>query len=342
MLNIKEIMKRYLIWLTVAASVLTICACLSCCDRTDKKPAGQPEKVTIAYSAATDAVLAEVAQRQGYYLQEGLDATPLMRSYGKAALQEVLDGKADFATVADTPVMFAIMNGEKISVIATIQTTINGNAIVARKDRGILVPKDLKGRKIGVTSSTTGDFFMDIFLALHGMSRKDVKVVSLSPSALPGALVNGDVDAVSAFTFYLIQSQMKLGEKGITFYDKDLYTFTFNIVATQEFIRNNPGKVLKLLRALIKAEEFVRRNPEEAQKNISDYSRVDMAMVRRLWTGTSHRVALDQSLVLSLEDESQWAIKNRLTKATKIPNYLDYIYFDGLKAVKPDAVRILR
>lgn len=26
----------------------------------------------------------------------------------------------------------------------------------------------------------------------------------------------------------------------------------------------------------------------------------------------------------------------------KVPNYLDYIYFDGLKSVKPEALRILR
>jgi len=335
-------MKKHIIEIAVLVAALAMCACLLSCGRNDQKPASQPEKVTIAYSAATDAVLAEIAQRQGYYLQEGLEAKPIMRAYGKAALQAVLDGEADFATVADPPVMFAIMRGEKISVIATIQTNTNGNAIVARKDRGIISPKDLKGRKIGVTPGTTGDFFMDIFLSLNGISRKDVKVVSLSPDKLPGALVNGDVDAVSTFTIYLIQSQMKLGEKGITFYDENIYTFTFNIVATQEFIRNNPEKVKKLLRALIKAEELVKLNPDGAQKIIAAYSGLDIAMVRRLWTDTSHRVALDQKLILALEDESHWAIKNKLTKATKIPNYLDYIYFDGLKSVKPEAVRILR
>jgi NitT/TauT family transport system substrate-binding protein len=340
MLNNKHIVNRHIARIAALATALTIFACLSACDRA--KPATQPEKVTIAYSAATDAVLAEIAQLKGYYLQEGLEVTPLLRSYGKAALQEVLKGKADFATVADPPVMAAIMNGEQISVIATIQSTINGNAIIARKDKGVLAPKDLKGKRIGVTPGTTGDFFMDIFLALNGMSRKDVKVVRKNPNELPEALLNGDVDAVSAFTLSLIQSQTKLGEKGITFYDKDIYTFTFNVVATQEFIRNNSGKVIKLLRALIKAEEFVKRNPSEAQNIIAEYSRLDMATVRKLWADTSHRVALDQSLVLSLEDESLWAIKNRLTKGKKVPNYLDYIYFDGLKSVKPEAVRILR
>ena len=46
---------------------------------------------------------------------------------------------------------------------------------------------------------------------------------------------------------------------------------TFNVVATQEFIRKNPGKVKKLLRALIKAEEFVKQNPDEAQKIVAGF-----------------------------------------------------------------------
>ncbi|MGC2062430.1 MAG: NrtA/SsuA/CpmA family ABC transporter substrate-binding protein [Thermodesulfovibrionales bacterium] len=328
--------------LSAAVLALAIVPVLFACTRTDQKSAGPTEKITIAYSAATEAVLAEVAQQQGYYLQEGLEATPLLRSFGKAALKEVLDGKADFATVAEPPVVFTIMNGEKIAVVATIQTTTNGNAIIARKDKGILTPKDLKGRKIGVTPGTTGDFFMDSFLAMHGISKKDVKVISLSPNELSTALVNGDVDAVSAFTLYLIQLEKKLGEKGITFYDKDLYTFSFNIVATQEFIRNNPGKVKKLLQSLIKAEKFVKQNPDEAQRIIADYSRLDMAVVRGLWTDTTHRVSLDQSLVFSLEDVSRWAINSGLTDSKKVPNYLDFIYFDGLRSVKPEAVRILR
>ena len=66
------------------------------------KPAAPPEQVTIAYSATTDAVLAEVAQAQGYYLQEGLQATAHLHPYGKLALKEMLEGKADFATVAET------------------------------------------------------------------------------------------------------------------------------------------------------------------------------------------------------------------------------------------------
>ena len=136
--------------------------------------------------------------------------------------------------------------------------------------------------------------------------------------------------------------QKKTWRRGIAFYDKDLYTQTFNLVAKQEFIRVHPETVKKMLRALVKAEEFVSRNPADAQKIVADFSRIDLEFLRETWADAVFKVTLDQSLVLAMEDESEWAIKNKLTDMTEVPNYLNFIYFEGLQSVKPEAVRILR
>jgi len=42
------------------------------------------------------------------------------------------------------------------------------------------------------------------------------------------------------------------------------------------------------------------------------------------------------------EDEAQWMIKNNLTTEKCITDFVNYIYVDGLKAVKPEAVSIIR
>lgn len=329
--------------LTVVLSVLVICGFFQACSRTEDKPVVPREKVDIACSTTADTALAVIAQVQGYYQQEGLEVALHLHPYGKPALKEVLEGKADFATVAETPVIFAIMNGEKIALIATIQTSSKNNAIVARKDRGIQTVSDLKGRKLATTLGTTADFYTDAFLAVHGISRKEITVVDLKAEELPDALASGVVDAASIFNPYIIQAQNRLGDRGISFYEENLYTHTFNIVAKQEFIHKNPEKVKKLLRALIKAEEFARNNPEPAQKIVADFSQIDMLLVRKIWADTSFHVGLDQSLVLAMEDETRWAIQEGGGKnGTKVPNYLDFIYFDGLKSVKPEALRILR
>lgn len=335
-------MRRILVRMTVAVLALTTSVCLSACDRTDQKPAGPPEKITIAYATLPETALAQVAQARGYNREEGLEVTARLHPYGKRALEDLLAGNADFATTAETPFMFASMQGEKLAVVATIETSNLSNAILARRDRGILSPEDLKGKKVAVTSGTILDYFLDSVLTIQKISRKDVKVVDLNVGEMADALARGDIDAISTFAHYKVLAQKKLGGQAVTFQNNDIYKETFNVVATQEFIHNNPDKVKKMLRALVRAEEFVKKHPAEAQKSVSDFSGIEIGIIRDIWADTSFDVTLDQTLILALEDESRWAIKRGLTDTSNIPNYLELIYYDGLKSIKPEAVSILR
>src|SRR5208283_5243276 len=128
-----------------------------------------------------------------------LDAIPQVHPFGKIALNAVVEGKADLGTVADTPIVFTVMNGQKIAILATTQTSNRNEAIIARRDRGIAKPADLKGKKIGVPFGTHADFFTDIFLIAHGIDREKVKTIDIKPDEIATALVTGRVDAVSIF-----------------------------------------------------------------------------------------------------------------------------------------------
>ena len=54
------------------------------------------------------------------------------------------------------------------------------------------------------------------------------------------------------------------------------------------------------------------------------------------------RLQLGTALLVSLENETRWAIRNRLSDRKEVPNSLDSLYLDGLKTVKPDAVTVSR
>ncbi|MDO9584114.1 MAG: NrtA/SsuA/CpmA family ABC transporter substrate-binding protein [Desulfomicrobium sp.] len=232
---------------------LAAVTCLFACDWPESKSVAPVEKATIAFSSSHNAFLADVAQVKGFFQQEGLEVTPHLHAYGKLALDDVLAGKADFATVAETPVMFAILNGADLFIIATIHKTKTDDAIVARTDKGIVTPSDLKGRKIAATFGTTSDFFLDVFLAVNAIAREDIELVNLQQEEMAQALAEGKIDAVAAFNPFLLATQKQIGESGTTFYNKKIYTKTFNIVSTKEFVNRNPGKVNKVLRALYRS-----------------------------------------------------------------------------------------
>ncbi len=300
------------------------------------------EKVTIAEAGQPIGALLYIAFENGYFTNEGLDITLKPHTSGRDSLNSVLEGKADLATTAETPIVHALLAGETCYTIATIGTSETNMAVVARKDKGILIPSDLKGKKVGTTSRTNAAFFLDTILILNGISPDDVEIVNLRPEETFDALVGGKVDAVSVWNPHLIRLQKELGDKVVSFYGDGIYIWTWSIVARGNFIAEKPGTILKIVRALVKAEEFTRENPDEAQNIVAYYLKMDRASLSELWGIFNFKIALDQFLLIGFEDQARWAIKNNLTDATEVPNYLDCIYMDALEEVNPEAVTIIR
>ena len=320
---------------------------LVACQKSSPENSGQGvaealRKITVAYTYQPQSTLVHVAVAKGYFSGEQLDVQPLMQTFGKAALQSVLDHQADFATVAETPIMFSMFRGEKIVVISNIESSSSNNAVVARKDAGITVPADLKGKRIGFTPGTTSDFFLDSLLTAHGLRRQEILPVTLNPEAMQEAILAGKVDAVSTWNYPLTLIKHQLGANGVLFYDRQIYTETFNIVVLQDFLRNNPETVKGFLRALIKAEDFVAENPDEAQSIMSAATRIDKSLIREVWNNFNYRVMLDQTLLISLEDEARWAMSNKLTDQSVMPDFSSFIHLDSIKALKPEALRLRR
>jgi NitT/TauT family transport system substrate-binding protein len=61
-----------------------------------------------------------------------------------------------------------------------------------------------------------------------------------------------------------------------------------------------------------------------------------------IWRENQFSLSLDQSLITAIENEARWMIKNKLTAEKSMPNFPDFISEDALKAIKPNAVNIIR
>lgn len=308
-------------------------------------PAEALEQVVIATNTAyvgTCPVLA--AREKGYFANEGILAVVQPRTSGKAAMEAVLQGKADLGTVADIPVMLAGLNKQAVFVIATIFKAEKDHGIVGRKDRGVIAPTDLKGKRIGVTLSTSGHFTLDAFLNRQKLSASEVTMRNYPPEALPAALAQGDIDAAASWEPFLGTMLTQLGSNGVAFYGQDVYESTYSIAGLRDYVASHPETVKKILRALIKGAQFCSDSPDAARSLVPSASKMDAAQLAALkaaWSTYRFGIVLDQGLILALEDEARWAIKNKLGSGTDMPNYLDFIYLDGLESVAPSAVTII-
>lgn len=322
--------------------ILIFIALITGCQKTSTQGTAPLQKITVTYTLQPQSTLIHVAMAKGYFAEEGLEVRPILRTFGKAALQTVLENKSDFATVAETPVMFSVLKGAKIFVVANIEASSTNNAIVARKDSGIEEPGDLKGKRIGFIPGTTSDFFLDSLLTANGLTRKQIRAVPMLPEEMQDAIMAKKVDAVSIWNYPLTLIKHQLGQNGTIFYDREIYTETFNIAAHQDFVRKNPQATRNFLRALIRAENFVAKNPDAAQAIMSSATKVDKELIHEVWNDFNYRVMLDQTLLITLEDETRWAMKNGLTDRTDMPNYMDIIHPDSLRSVKSEAAEMHR
>ncbi len=327
-------------WKIVLTVMLTVA--MAACQKPASQSTAPLQTITVAATYQPENALVHIAVANGYFAGEGLDVRLLMHTFGRQALQSVIENKADFATVAETPIMFNILKGEKIFVLATMVTSTTNNAVLARKDAGIKVPADLLGKRIGFTPGTTSDFFLDSLLTANSLTRQDIQFVSLKPEEMLDAIMAGKVDAVSTWNYPLTHIKQQLGAGGLVFYDRYLYTETFNIAARQDFVRNNMQTVDRFLRALIMAEEFAEKNTDQAQAIVAAATKMDKKLVSEVWNAFTFRVALNQTLLITLEDETRWAMRTQLTQQTVMPDYAKFIYQDSLKAVKPEAVSAIR
>lgn len=311
------------------------------CGRGSQGAADGLKKITFNVSPLLGSAAIYVAHEKGYFEDEGLDVALERYASGQSSLQAVLSGNGEFSAVAETPIAYAAVRGKALAVVATIAKIERASLIVARKDRSISQAADLKGKKIGAVPGTTADFFLHVYLTTSYIDPKEVHLVDLRSEAIVPALLAGDVDAVSTWSPLTIALQDKLGDNAVILDEPGLYALTWNLVVTRDLLRLDPDAIVRVLRAIIRANRFITEQPDEARAVTARNIGADIAAVARQWADTKPTAVLDQDLILDLEDQARWILKREAVVGQQIPNFLDFIDTSALRTVAPDAVRIV-
>jgi NitT/TauT family transport system substrate-binding protein len=175
------------------------------------------------------------------------------------------------------------------------------------------------------------------------MNMRDITLVDVqSPEEWVNAVVNGDIDAIATAQPYAKTAKDRLGANAVIWSLQSNQPLQTQVIAANEWITKHPELVSRFLKSLALAEEYVIRNPAEAQAIVQKRLNLDAAYMETVWSQNQFSLSLDQSLITAMEDEARWMININLTTEKTIPDFLHYIYLDGLEAVKPQSVNIIR
>ncbi len=303
---------------------------------------GKMESIRLGSLALETSSLILIAEDQRFFTGNGLDVSIQYYDTGLGTVNALLNSEVDIAGPAAEYVLVGkLFSNEKIRTIGSIDK-VDYQSIIGRRDCGINSVPDLKGKQIGVIRGTIQEFYVTRFLDLHGISTSDVAFVDIALSQAVDSIVNGEIDAVITVPPYTDTILDTLGSGAALWPTQNSQMTQQLAICRDEWISQHPQLIERFLEALRQAEEYIGGRPDQAKAILRKKLDLTDADVARIWSQNQFSLSLDRSLVLAMEDEARWMMRNNLTLEKQMPDFADYIYEDGLKAVKPEAVHILR
>ena len=288
-----------------------------------------------------------VADAEKLWAKEGLNVTSLGFTSGRLSAEAALAGKADFATTTDSVVALAALQGQKVKVFAEFANSSTQMLVTARRDKGVVQPQDLRGKKFATMFGTAGHYFVNRYLGLHGLTTKDVTVLNLRPPEMISALAQGSIDAF-AWDWWAAEDAAKVEGQGNVHVlssagiDK-VFQSHFVLITNEQTADSKPEVLQAAVRALIGAEQVLNADAEKGAQILAARTRGSIESSRNGLSRNATRVQLAPRLLDDLVLGGQWAISEKLAQAN--PAELRQLYRQAidtraLSAVAADRVKL--
>ncbi|MCM2293174.1 ABC transporter substrate-binding protein [Allorhizobium sp. BGMRC 0089] len=245
------------VWNILNAVSFTLLASLSLASVADAA-----EKLSIGFSTWVGYGPLYIAQKQGFFKDEGLDVDLIKMEDVKTRMPALAAGRIDVAATSVDAVLSFNTQAHPLTYLFAVDDSHGGDGIVARKS--IKTIADLKGKKVAYTQGSVSQFFFAVLLKKAGLSLKDVDSLNMSAGDAGAAFVAGKVDAAVTWEPWLTRG--KQAKDGALLVDSSTTPglITDVMVTTKAELAKRPEVMKALYKAWAKAVAWQKAHPDEA------------------------------------------------------------------------------
>jgi NitT/TauT family transport system substrate-binding protein len=210
-----------------------------------------------------------VARELGYWESEGVDVEFQFSRGSSFTLQILASRKAHVGLSNEIQLMLARNKGLPLKVVMTLSREYSSRLAVL-ENSPITKIQQLKGKKIGVADLSAAQVpFVKAMLATGGLDpEKDASILAVGWGAQAlAALLKNKVDAVCFWQGQFIV--WEVADHNFRYFPADFFPNDvpgYNLVAHEDFIREQEDTLVGILRGLAKGYVFTMTNPEAAIK----------------------------------------------------------------------------
>ena len=298
--------------------------------------------LTMAMSRGPVSLLVYVAEDRGFFDEEGISVRTRDCASGRACFQMLADGTVDVATAAELLVTLNSFKRSDLAIIGTLSTSSHQIKLIARRSAGIQEAAHLRGKRIATVVGTSAHYFLDSFLVFHAVDPKSTSVVPLPPDQLVGALQRREVDAIIIWEPLASAAVTALAGDALALPSPRIYTQHFSLITNRRTIGIREAELVRMLRALLRAQQFIANDPSSANAVLRSRLDVGPGLSDTYMKEHDFRIRLDQSLVTTMESERRWAVREGQVGVGAPGNQLQFIEPSLLRKAATGAVSLPR
>lgn len=233
--------------------------------------ADQPLRIGYVFAMANAPAL--IAEKEGFYKQEGLDVDLKALGDGPVIQQALAAGELDVAYVGTPPVYQWYSRGLKSTILAKVN--YGQAAVIVDNKSPIRDLAGLHGKKLAGVKKGSG---MDVLLRGYVLKEaaglnpdSDVDIIDMPPGNMNAALERNIVDAAFTWEPFVSQALLRGNTRVLFDVNQALPQYPWYVViALPKTLQDRPDDVVKLLRAHRKAVDFLNQHPEESNRIIAE------------------------------------------------------------------------